>query len=858
MRKRRGPASRHYFGAAGVTPLSPETNPTTQVIDMRAFLLAAVLCTPVTFTLAHDDSAPVPAKDVARNPLRDTHGDPLPPGAIARLGTLRWRTTTRALSLTFSPDGKRLASTDRHWVRLWDVASGKEIGSAAAHNVAHTVFTRDGSRILFAEGHTLVILDSRDAHEVGSYKLDGYATGVSLHPRESYAAVITREGGIYLAPSDQVVPTALQQLTQLPGRYLLVAAWAADGKTLAVADSGGKLWLLDASAAGRVLGEFAIGSSTPRGLAFAPDGKALVLIADSVTQWVDAATGKIVRTFTPHAGTAGWWLSPDGRQLAGASNSSKRVVHVWDTQTGELLYSSQHPLVTPGTESALAFSPDGTVGASADGHLLCLWEVKTGKPLLTHQGHSRAVEELSFLAGGRQVVTNSVDGRAAVWDADTGKLLREWEHEDQHPFRVPHCFAGDGSLLVTREQGGLCLWDLAAGKAERRPVPADSGWALRDVAMSGKTVVLGTTRGVLLWDIKKGKVLQRLAVANPVGWLALSPDEKRLAEVWDSAMAVWDVDSGKRLWQLKEENATDRVSLLAWTPDGREVLVERGHLQTDRFAFLDAATGRQQGRLKCWDSGFQSVAFSADGRRLATASKQGVVRLWETATRLELGRFTPWRPSADGGPGQAYEHIRLAFDPSGLRLATAVDDGTVLVYSLPRLFATGGDALDASAWDVLASGDGKMVFALMMRMTQRPAGAVALFKKRLVPAPGVAEKRLQELLADLDANDFARRQAASQELVKLGDVCEGALRTLLEKPPSLEAKRRAELVLEALAKRFSQFPSPAIRVERALQVLEGIGSPEAREVLQALAKGDPRARQTQQAQAALERLKRRA
>jgi WD40 repeat protein len=829
----------------------------TQVMIVRAFLLAGVLCTPVALDLALDATAPVPGKDVDKSPLRDAHGDPLPPGAVARLGTLRWRTTTRALSLTFSPDGTRLASSDRHRICLWDVASGKELGSAAAHFVQQTVFTRDGGRILFVEGDRLKMLDGRDAHEVGSYKLNGYPTGVSLHPRESYAAVITREGEIYLARSDQAVPTALQNLTQLPGRHLLEVAWAPDGKTLAVSDSGGKLWLLDASAAGRVLGDFDIGPSTPRGLAFAPDGKALLFIADSVTKWVDAATGKTVRIFKPYAGTAAWWLSPDGRQLAMGSNSRERVVRVWDTQTGELLHSHQHPLVTAGPDCGLAFAPDGTVGASADGNLLCLWEVKTGKPLLTHQGHSRPVEELSFLAGGRQVVTNAVDGRAAVWDADTGKLLREWEHKDQHSFRVDRCFAVEGSLLVTREEAGLCFWDMAAGKAERRAVPADSGWALRDVAASGKTVVLGTTDGVLLWDLKTGKVRQRLAVGNPVGMLSLSPDEKRLAEIWDNAMAVWDVDTGKRLWQLKEENATDRVRLLAWTPDGQEVLVERYHLQTDRFVFLDAATGRQQGRLKCWDRAFQSVAFSADGRLLATASTQGVVRLWETATRLELGLFTPRRPAGAGVDAQDYEHIRLAFDSSGLRLATAVDDGTVLVYSLPQLFAGGSGLPDENAWEALAGGNGKAVFALMMRLTQRPADAVALFKKRLVPAAGVADNRLQELLVDLDANDFARRQAASQELVKVGDIAEEALRKLLEKPPSLEVIRRAELVLQALAKRFTQFPSPAVRVERALQVLEAIGSPEAREVLQALARGDPRARQTQQAQAALERLQRR-
>jgi hypothetical protein len=186
-----------------------------------------------------------------------------------------------------------------------------------------------------------------------------------------------------------------------------------------------------------------------------------------------------------------------------------------------------------------------------------------------------------------------------------------------------------------------------------------------------------------------------------------------------------------------------------------------------------------------------------------------------------------------------------------------VDDGTVLVYSLPALFTgTSAVPLDDKAWEMLASGDGKMAFRVMMRLTQYPAEAVALLGKRLAPAVGVDDKRLQELLADLDAKDYARRQAASSELEKHSDVAEGALRQFLDNPLPLEARRRAELVLEALDKRYRTFPSAAVRGERALQVLEAIDSAEARQILEGLAKGDPRARQTQQAQAALARLQR--
>jgi WD40 repeat protein len=825
-----------------------------------AVLLACVLCVHALLSPRGDAQAGGGGQPAARAPLWDAHGDPLPRGAVARLGPLRWRITGAAWSLSFSPDGKRLVSSDRHSVRLWDVASGEELGSAAIPEVARTAFTHDGQRILLAAEWKLVLLDGHNGKELGSYPIDGAAFHVLPHPTESYAAVVTNRGGIYIVRSDRVAPDSVRRLTLFRGSFLSAAAWAPDGKILAVADTGGRLGglhLLDVSAGGRVVRDLRL-PGRPRDLMFAPDGKALVLKDQGATLWVDAATGRKVRAFTPHLRATGWWLSPDGRQLVVGQTGTERRVQVWDTQTGKLLHAHRRKLVTYGRGLGLAFSPDGKVGADTDGRLLRLWDVRTGKPLSADAGHRGPVEQLRFLADGRQVVTHAADGLAALWDAATGKLVRELRHNDERSARVGNGLPADGSFLVTRAEGGLSVWDVAAGKAKCWPVPAEGYWAPGDVAASGKTVVVGTTAGVVLWDVKAGKERQRLSGPAPFGVLQLSPDERRLAEFSENVLAVWDVETGKCLWRLEDGPRKDSFRVVVWSPDGRQLLVERGFRRPgDDLLLLNADTGQRQGRLVSEDHGIQSVVFSPDGRLTATASVHGVVRLWETASWLPLGHFTLRRPGSGSGPGQDYGHARLAFDPTGLRLAAAVDDGSVLVHSLPLLFAGRDGKPDEKAWDVLAGGDGKAAFALMMSLTQRPAEAVALFRKHLAPAVGVPARRVQELLAELSARDFARRRAASRELINLGDLAEGALREVVKNKPSLEAERRAGLVLRALDERPRHFPSPSARVARALQVLEAIGDRAAREVLEGLARGDPRSRQTRQAQDALERLKRR-
>jgi hypothetical protein len=132
---------------------------------------------------------------------------------------------------------------------------------------------------------------------------------------------------------------------------------------------------------------------------------------------------------------------------------------------------------------------------------------------------------------------------------------------------------------------------------------------------------------------------------------------------------------------------------------------------------------------------------------------------------------------------------------------------------------------------------------------------VPFLRERLRPAAGVEAKRLGQLIADLDSEQFTARERAAAELERLGERAAPALRQALARQPSAEMRRRAEGLLDRLQGGVTE--PGLLRALRAVEALEHAATPEARSVLQELARGEPEARQTREAKAALQRLTKR-
>jgi hypothetical protein len=248
-----------------------------------------------------------------------------------------------------------------------------------------------------------------------------------------------------------------------------------------------------------------------------------------------------------------------------------------------------------------------------------------------------------------------------------------------------------------------------------------------------------------------------------------------------------------------------------------------------------------------------ALAFAPDGRFLALGGSDNIIRVHDVRDGKELGQFA----------GHDGAILALAFAPNGQTLLSGSNDTTALAWDGGAMLATAGkpvvelsDQEVQSLWSDLASQEGPKVYKAIITFSAASKQTVPFFKEQVKPEPGVAESKIESLLKDLESNDFNVRQAATDELEKLGPLAVPALKKLLEGQPALETRQRVDKLLQRL-ETGAEPPAEQLRAIRAVRILEWLGDADARAILDKLAKGAPGARLTVDAQEAVERLSKR-
>jgi WD40 repeat protein len=778
-------------------------------------------------------AAPGLAGDAART---DAHGDPLPDGAVARAGTVRWRAGAPIVLCAYLADGRSVLTVSQdHLARVWDATGGQELrrfdvsgggpADPAAGSAGFLMVAVNRGVAVSADGKTLAV-SGRD----GLVRVWDVTTGKEQ-------SRLDRKDG--------------------PGANSLALSW--DGKLLAET-SGLRTTVYDA-ATGKQLSRFSEaapapgpggrmvrGTMLPYRVEFGPDGKTLLMMTGQrdpatrtakmvLTIW-DIEGGKQVKRIdewpAPSAGgpvapgaglggrpgaPAGSALSPDHKLVALQLDSKTAVL--FDLGAGKEVRRVE----VAGGLWAMAFTADGKslVFITGRGTSSSVYDIAADKLV---KGKGPEVPARPGLAGGLARAGRSFvlagDGKSYLWpegptlhlvDLTTGKDRNATGGNTMAVEQL--LFSADGkSLLTLAADGAIIRWDAATGK--NLASLAGAGGTL---SPDGKILAVGNGGGdVPLMDAATGKLRHTLKYGDEPFDLvvAFSPDSATVAVTGVGARNVrlFDVATGlsKREMLLPapaDEDDADRwPRRVAFSADGRLVAVSDAALHV-----WDVASGKEVRALPIPEGAvFQGVAFSPDGRTLAMELADGEIQVIELASgkpRLVLNPRERAKPDPDVPPvffrrGTRFDESDAppAFAPDGRLLAQAGEDGKVRLWDLRTGKEAAAPAGHRGRVTALAfSADGTRLASGGSDTAALVWDAEAIRKKLPSQAVTLSQDKAEALWRDLDG-DAGRAYEAMRGLA--GDPTRALplLRQRLKPAADTDAKLLAKLVADLDADDF--------------------------------------------------------
>ena len=577
---------------------------------------------------------------------------------------------SRVSELTFSPDDSIIAlATESPTFQLWDALNGQLVVEFEGHvgSVNALAFRADGSQIV-------------SASDDGSLRVWSCSSGVSELILEGHSAEVTcvtytpdgqsilsgsEDGNVRLWSSKNGTP-----LSTFPGHEGGVRDFAvvAGGSRLATVSRQGVLRLWDVREQSivhmREVDAFAGSADLP--YMACSQGARVVLC--------DARSGATVEILEGHSeGVYRVAFSPDGTRLVSAAWGNE--LRLWDPTSGEKI------AVMPGHGefvSEIAFSADRPqlITASWD-KTIRFWDAVDGQLLRSLPAHSNWVNRAAIDSMASRVVSSSA-GELRLWDGMSGDATVTWHAQKGEVHAV--FYASDSSALLTASvEGDIAKWDAVSG--------AELALTTRSEGEEGTAACEDPL--VVLWEERTGEALA-CEHHHDVTILARSADGQKIACVCSderAAMCLWERGTGDRLANLEPEDRgwDQRITAIAFSPDGEQVV---SGTNDSLLHFWSSSSGRLIRTLEASTGAVTAIVFSPGGELIASRSTGDRVQLWDAQTGRSLGVLASPRSvtsrSPDAGSGSKSElrpaspgTAGVAYSPDGSRIVAGFPDGTL-------------------------------------------------------------------------------------------------------------------------------------------------------------------------------------
>jgi RNA polymerase sigma factor (sigma-70 family) len=800
----------------------------------------------------------VPKKIVTEK--ADFFGDPLPEGAIVRLGNTRFRHTDLSHFAISSDSKTAISGGSDNLLRTWDLSTGKVTRSVrleGKEEVYIWAISPNGRYTAAMIGNNIQIWDvesgAKKALVPGSGKENNDYQSIFFSPDGTTLAMLTWAPKLTLVHWE----TSKRMELPLPPRQIgpdstFHGYFSSNGKWV-VAGGGqrGSLCVFD-SQSGKEIRRFVYNA---RGSTISPDGKLLVASGGNGKGHelvkFDLATGEEIKRFPLEQGGYSLDISPDGKKLAMAKSDKSCIL---DLDTGKIIYQLS------GRPWEIQFTPDGkTLVATGVNQNLRQWDLTTGKELYEQLGSlGRPLVWAVSLDGRRLASAGWMDQSVCLWDLKTGQLIRQLPLKgDERYIRELTFSSNNQTLFGAQHKGFVQWWEVETGKEIRSQQLATPDLKILPfvdlyrigILSDGRTGValarvLGeeekTSLGV--WDVPTNKLKgHRLFSGEQRNW-AWFADGAGVAFPTPEGLVLANGDNPSETRFIIPGIASDTPIVIS--PNGRLLAVRKkpeSEKKIGDVVVIEATTGSVVGTINAGPGKY--LAITSDGRTLVTAG-DNPLKVFDLATGKEVGRRTL--------PSWARELLLI----DNQRAITALADGTGLVWDLSPFRSTSKLSSEPSTklWELLADKDAGDAYRALWELSNRPKETCTLICEKLKPVKRVNESLIRPLIAKLDDRKMSERESATKTLVQLGEGVTPVLEMTLKGEVTAEQQKRIEQVLASFAD-SANLSGELLRQLRAISLLEQIDTEDARKLLGELATGIPQSRLTKEAATSAKRIK---